>query len=129
MTKNAFDIVKVVGLALPKVAFSTKYDGSPVLKVCGVFMAGIAMHPSAEPETLIVRCGFEERQNFIADAPETFYLTNYYQKYPLVLVRLSRVEPDALHDLLSVSWKMTIAKLPKRAGQPMDRYLPNWRSV
>ena len=41
----AFDIVRTVGLALPDVEATTKYDGSPVLKVDGMFMAGLATHP------------------------------------------------------------------------------------
>jgi len=106
----AFDIVRTIGLALPDVEATTKYDGSPVLRVDGIFMAGLAMHRSAEPETLVVRAGLEERERLVEDAPETYYLTDYYRSYPLVLVRLSRVEPDALHDLLSVSWRMTAAK-------------------
>ena len=129
MAKHAFEIVKVVGLALPNVALSAKYDGSPVLNVYGVFMAGIAMHPSAELETLVIRYGLEERANLIADAPGTFYITSYYKRYPLVLVRLPRIEPDALHELLSVSWRMTMAKVPKRAGQSTNGYLPNRRSI
>ena len=48
---NAFDIVKKVGVALPHVEATTRYDGSPVLKVAGVFMAGLASHSSAEPNT------------------------------------------------------------------------------
>ena len=72
--------------------------------------------PSAEPDTLVVRCGLEEREWLLADAPETYYLTDYYRKYPLVLVRLSRVDRDAVHDLLSVSWRMTKAKT--RTGRP-----------
>jgi hypothetical protein len=50
------------------------------------------------------------------DAPETYYLTDYYRTYPLVLVRLSSVRPDALHDLLSVSRQMTMAKSRKRSA-------------
>jgi hypothetical protein len=77
---------------------------------------------SAELGTLVVRAGFEEREKLLEDAPETYYLTDYYRHYPLVLVRLSRVEPDALHDLLSVSWRMTTAKSqesrPKLAKGP-----------
>ncbi len=111
---GAFDIVRTVGLALPDVEVTTKYDGSPVLKVDGMFMAGLATHPSAEPDTLVVRAGLEDRERLVEDAPETYYLTDYYRSYPLVLVRLSRVEPDALHDLLSVSWRMTTAKERKR---------------
>jgi hypothetical protein len=114
----AFEIVRTVGLALPDVEAATKYDGSPVLRVDGIFMAGLATHPSAEPETLVVRAGLEERERLVEDAPETYYLTDYYRSYPLVLVRLSRVEPDALHDLLCVSWRMTTAKARKRSPPP-----------
>ena len=119
----AFDIVRTVGLALPDVEAATKYDGSPVLRVDGIFMAGLAMHPSAEPETLVVRAGLEERERLVEDAPETYYLTDYYRSYPLVLVRLSRVEPEALHDLLSVSWRMTIAKARSRRPSLSERSL------
>src|SRR5258705_12919193 len=107
---DVFEIVRTVGLALPDVEATTRYDGSPVLKRGGSFMAGLASHPSAEPDTLVVRAGYEEREWLMEDAPETYYLTDYYRNYPLVLVRLSHVEPDALHDLLSVSWRMTMAK-------------------
>jgi hypothetical protein len=95
---------------LPDVEATTKYDGSPVLKLNGCFMAGLATHPSAEPDTLVVGVGYEEREWLITDAPETYYLTDYYRSYPLLLVR------DALHDLLSVSWRLTSLKVPKRSG-------------
>ena len=81
-----------------------------MLKLGGCFMAGLASHPSAEPGTLVVRSDIEERDWLIQDAPETYYLTDYYRRYPLVLVRLACVDRDALHDLLSVSWRLTLAK-------------------
>ncbi len=56
---DVFDAVRTVGLALPDVEETTKYDGSPVLKVGGSFMAGLATHHSAEPATLVVRFGLE----------------------------------------------------------------------
>ena len=104
----------MVGLALPDVEATTKYDGSPVLKVGGTFMAGLTTHRSAEPETLVVRVGFEERECLLEDAPETYYLTDYYRRHPVVLVRLSRIDRDALRDLLSVSWRLTLPKARKR---------------
>src|SRR6185369_15445687 len=106
----AFEIVRTVGLALPDVEATTKYDGSPVLKLGGCFMAGLATHPSAEPDTLVLRSAFDDRERLIEDAPETYYVTDYYRRYPLVLVRLSHIDCDALSDLLSVSWRMTLAK-------------------
>jgi hypothetical protein len=117
---NTFEMVMAVGLTLPDVEATTKYDGSPMLKVGGSFMAGLATHPSAEADTLVVRHGLEEREQLIEDAPETYYLTDYYRPYPLILARLSRIEPDALRDLLSVSWRLTVAKIRKR-GEPGRR--------
>jgi hypothetical protein len=77
-------------------------------------MAGLASHPSAEPDTLVVRSDFEERAYLLEDAPETYYLTDSYENYPVVLVRLSQVNEDALRDLLSVSRRLTVAKARKR---------------
>ncbi len=111
---DAFEIVRRVGLALPDVEAATKYDGSPVLKLGGCFMAGLAMHRSAEPDTLVVRTDLADRELLIEDAPETYYVTDYYRNYPVVLVRLSRVDRDALSDLLSVSWHLTAAKARTR---------------
>ena len=111
---DAFEIVRNVGLRLPDVEAAIRYDGSPVLKLGGCFMAGLATHRSAEPHTLVVRAGYEEREWLIEDAPETYYLTDYYRRYPLLLVRLSRVDRDALHDLLSVSWRLTSPKTRNR---------------
>jgi hypothetical protein len=111
---DPFDQVRRAGLALPGVEAATRYDGSPVLKAGGCFMAGLASHPSAEPGTLVVRIGFEERQWLLEDASDTYYLTDDYRKHPVVLVRLSRIDRDALRDLLSVSWRLTMAKARKR---------------
>jgi hypothetical protein len=110
---DPFEIVRIVGLSLPEVETATKYDGSPLLTLGGCFLAGLATHPSAEPETLVVRHGLEEREQLIEDAPETYYMTDYYRPYPLVLVRLSRIEPDALRDLLTVSRRLTSTKVRK----------------
>jgi hypothetical protein len=105
-----FDEVKAIALRLPDVEASIRYDGSEVLKAGGSFMAGIATDESAEADSLVVRCEYDDRQLMLEDAPETYYLTEYYAKYPLVLVRLSDVTEDALRDLLSVSRKMALEK-------------------
>jgi hypothetical protein len=111
--QDAFEVVRTVGLALPEVEAVTKYDGSPMLQRGGAFMAGLATHPSAEPGTLVVRADLEERELLLEDAPETYYLTEYYRRYPLVLVRLARIDRDALRDLLAVSWRLTAEKARK----------------
>jgi hypothetical protein len=110
---DSFARVRAVGLTFPDVEAGIRYDGSPVLKARGCFMAGLATHESAEPDTLLVRIGFDERPYLLEDAPDTYYVTDYYRKYPVVLVRLGAVDADALRDLLSGSWRLTIAKTGK----------------
>jgi len=112
--RDPFEQVRKVGLALPGVEAATKYDGSPVLKVGGCFMAGLAMDPSAEPDSLVVRVGLEEREWLLEDAPETYYITDYHRPYPVVLARLARLDRDALRDLLTVSRRLALAKTRKR---------------
>lgn len=115
---HAFGLVRDVGLALPDVVAATRYDGAPVLKVRGCFMAALASHPSAEPSTLVVRCDPDERQWLLDDAPETYYVTDYYRKYPVVLVRLSQIDRDALRDLLAVSRQLTLEKSGRGVRRP-----------
>jgi hypothetical protein len=117
---DPFALVRAVGLTLPEVEAMTRYDGSPVLKARGCFMAGLATHESAEPGTLVVRMGEQERTYLLEDAPDTYYLTAYYRRYPIILVRLGTVNRDALRDLLSVSWRLTMAKArkPRRKAGP-----------
>jgi hypothetical protein len=111
-----FDDVRSIGLTLRGVTAAVKYDGTPVLQVGGCFMAGLAGHSSAEPESLVVRCEIDEREWLLADAPETYYVTEYYQPYPVVLARLARLDREALRDLLMVSHRLTIAKVRPRTS-------------
>jgi hypothetical protein len=106
----SFDAVKRVGLTLPGVEATIRYDGSPTLKAGGCFMAGLATHQSAEPDSLVVRMNPADRHALLEDAPETYYVTEFYERHPIVLARLSRLDHDALHDLLSVSWRLTMTK-------------------
>jgi hypothetical protein len=119
---QVFNVVKELGCSLPNVEATTRYDGSPVLKAHGVFMAGLAMHASAEPDTLVVRAEFEEREGLLEDAPDTYYITDYYRRYPVVLVRLSLLNRDVLRELLTGSWRLTVEK--RRRGRATLTKMP-----
>jgi hypothetical protein len=117
---GAFQAVISVGVTLPGVEAGTKYNGSPVLRVGGCFMAGLATHPSAEAGTLVVRSGLEERDRLLEEAPDTYYLTDYYSRHPVILARLAKLGRDALRDLLSVSRRLTLPKT-RRQREPGRR--------
>ena len=104
-----FDTVREIGLGLPDVEESTTY-GSPSLKVRGKLLTCLAIHKSAEPDSLAVRIDFEQRAELISADPNTYYLTDHYVDYPVVLVRLRRIHLDALRDLLDAAWRFVSAK-------------------
>ncbi len=109
--KIDFDTVRRIGLALPGVEESTMY-GSPALKVRGKLLACIAINKSAEPNSLALSVDSDDRAELIAGAPDVYYLTDHYVNYPVVLVRLSRIDPDTLRDLLGMAWRFVTAKAP-----------------
>jgi hypothetical protein len=117
MPPDPFQVVSAVGLSLPDVEVTRKYDGSLVLKAAGCFVAGLATHRSAEPDTLVVRVALEERAWLLDEAPDTYYVTDYYRPYPVVLVRLAHITRDAMRDLLSVSRRMALAKAKRRGSR------------
>lgn len=118
MAKNkvTIDTVRKMGMALPGVEESTAY-GSPALKVRGKLLACIPVHRSAERASLAVRIAFEDRAALMAADPEVYYLTEHYVEHPVVLARLSRIQPEALQDLLAMGLRFVTAK----AGVPAFR--------
>jgi hypothetical protein len=110
---RAFALVEHIGSSLPNVEAVTRYDGARVLVTNGVFTAGLARHVSVEPNTLVVRADIEDRDRYIDEAPDIYYVTDYYRPYPLVLVRLSRIPADALRDLLSLARQHVLTHSPR----------------
>ena len=79
----------------------------------------MASHKSAEPNTLVVRIGIDQRDAMIADDPQTYYLKPHYVAYPCVLVRLSAISRDALTDLLQAGWRYVDASpAGRRSARP-----------
>jgi hypothetical protein len=103
--RASFEKVRRLGLRLPGVEESTTY-GKPSLKVRGKMFVCMASHKSAEPGSLAVRIDFEQRGEMLAADPATYYITDHYRNYPAVLVRLARVKPDVLCDLLGMAYRL-----------------------
>lgn len=111
-----------VALTLPEVELTTRHDGSPVLKLRGCFMARPALHPSADADSVVVRADPDTRALWLADAPDAYYVTEYYGRHPVVLVRIARLDVLSLRDVLATSWRLTALKArPARAGRCADR--------
>jgi len=104
-----FETVRNIGLSLPGVEESTGY-GRPALKVHGKLLACIPANRSAEPNSLVVCVDREDRAELLDAEPDVYYVTDHYTGYDTVLVRLSRVSADLLHDILRMAHKFVTAK-------------------
>jgi len=112
-----FETVRAIGLKLAGAEAGTTY-GSPALIVNGRMFTCMAINKSAEPDTLAVHVPLEQRNELLAEAPDTYYLTDHYADYPIVLVRLARVRRDALADLLKMAHRFVAAeKRPVRKAR------------
>jgi hypothetical protein len=117
---NSFKTVESIGRTLADVEVTTTW-GKPTLKVRGKMFACIASHKSAEPNTLVIMMDFADRDALIEDDPGTYYLKEHYMNYPCVLVRLSRVRADALHDLITGAHRLMSAKMGKQSTRRRRR--------
>jgi hypothetical protein len=105
--KISFGTVRKLGLQLPDVEEGMGY-GKPSLKVGGKMFVCLPSHKSAEPGSLVVRTDFEQRAELLAGDPEVYYITDHYRNYPAVLVRMSRITPDVLTDLLGMAYRFVL---------------------
>jgi hypothetical protein len=111
-----FEAVRKMALALDNVEEGTSY-GTPAFKVRGALMARLRDDLGA----LVVRMGMEERQELMAADPETYFITDHYLDYPWILVKLARVHPDAMRDLLRGAWRSAAAEKKGAGGTKRRR--------
>ena len=100
-----FETVCELARELPGAEESTSY-GTPAFKVKGKLFARFHQ----DGESLVVGVDFDEREEMMQADPEKFYITDHYRNYPWILVRLSKVRPDELRDLLLGSWRRAAPK-------------------
>jgi hypothetical protein len=111
-----FKAVRTAAAGLPDVEVTTSW-GAPALKVRGTMFVCQAINKAAEPNTLVVRMDTAQRDALIEEDPDVYYLKEHYVDYPCVLVRLSRVHPDALRDLVQTAYRFVSAKRPQRRSR------------
>lgn len=90
-----FGEVTKIALSLENLEQSTSY-GTAAFKAGKKLIARL----KEDGETLVVATTFEEREAMMDEEPQTYFITEHYRNYPLVLVRLSRVSVDVMRDLL-----------------------------
>lgn len=109
----SYDTVRRLALALPKVVEGTCY-GTPSLHVGRALLARLR----EDGETLVLKVEPALREQLFASEPDTFYTTDHYRDYPVMLINLLAVRESALPALVEGAWR-TVA--PKRLLAAFDQ--------
>jgi hypothetical protein len=99
------ETVRQLALALPGVEEGLSY-GTPAFRVGKTLLA--RMHQDGE--ALVLKMDFLARDTLMQADPDTFFITDHYQGYPWVLVRLSSVRREQLRALLDDAWRSAAPK-------------------
>ena len=108
-SRVTFATVREMALSLDGVEEGTSY-GTPAFRVYGTLFVRLR----EDPDSLVIRMDADDRKELMAADPDTYYITDHYRNYPWMLIRLSRVHPDALRDLLHMAWRFAA---PKKRGK------------
>ena len=82
-------------------------------------LAGASVASAGEDGvTLVVKCGFDDRDFRMAADPATFFTTDHYRGYPTVLINLATVTRADLHDVLEQAWRINAPKRLLAQYQP-----------
>ena len=120
--KDYFARVRRLGLKLADVEEGTSW-GSPALTVRGKMFACVPTNKQAEPESVVFRLSFVERDLRLDAEPDHYYLKPHYVNYPCVLARVKRLNDGALKELLETSWRFvqTTGRASKAGSQSRRR--------
>jgi hypothetical protein len=105
--------VVAAGRALPEVEEGTWYR-TPSLRVRKKSFCRM----KEDGETLVVRVvDLEDKEALLRGDPDVFFTTPHYDGYAYVLVRLDRVDPGQLAELLEDAWRISA---PARLVSALD---------
>jgi hypothetical protein len=100
-----FATVRRLALALPSVEEGTSY-GTPGFRAAGKFLARLR----DDGATLVVRIDYDTRDALMQADPKTFFITEHYQGYPALLIRLETVRSEVLQKVLEEAWRFVAPK-------------------
>ena len=101
-----YDDVRDCALSLPGSFEKVSYGGQPSWRTKQRMFAWIRH----DPEALVVWVETEEEKLALIDSePSKFFTISHYDGHPIVLVRLSEVDPEEAAELVTESWRQRAA--------------------
>ena len=124
----SFADVRRIALALPETSERPSHGGTPAWRVKGKLFAwerplrrsDLRALGDTAPDGPLLGVQVEDlgaKEALLASEPEIFLTTPHFDGYAIVLVRLDRIPPEELEELIVEAW---LLRAPRRVAQ---RYL------
>ena len=94
------ETVREIALALPDAQTKLSY-GTEAYYVRRRLFARML----EDDDLVVIKIEPEYRETLTKTEPETFFVTDHYREHPMMIVRLSKVEPAELRELLREAWE------------------------
>ena len=95
------ETVRELALAMPKTEERPCY-GTPAFYVRKKIFARLL----EDGDSVVVRIDCDRREVLMKANPKVFSVTDHYRNHPMMIVRLSAVDPADLRELLAEAWQM-----------------------
>ncbi len=92
--------VRQLALALPKAEERPSY-GTPGFFVCKKIFARLL----PDEDLVVLKIDFDRRDVLMKSDPKSYFITDHYRNYPMMIVRLSSVDRPELKELLENAWQ------------------------
>ena len=99
---SKWEDVIAIARELPAVEVSTWYR-TPGLKVAG---KGFARLRTEAEGGLVLMCSLEEKERLLESGEPAYYTTPHYDGYGAILIDLSKIDQDALRELVVQAWRI-----------------------
>ncbi|OZI09649.1 hypothetical protein BWI93_02955 [Siphonobacter sp. BAB-5385] len=112
-----YDTVRSLALEYPHVTEGLAY-GTPSLHLGRKLLGRL----QEDGQTLAIKLNPEERETYLEQAPDTFFLTDHYRNHPVILVDLTLVRLEDVELLLEKAWRfLASARQVKAYGQRVGK--------
>jgi hypothetical protein len=93
--------VRRIALALPKTEERSCY-GTPGFYVGKKIFARLL----EDGDSVVLKIDYDRRDVLMKADPRTYFITDHYRNYPMLIVRLSAVDAADLRELLETAWQI-----------------------
>lgn len=67
--------------------------------ICGERYSPVCLRTLEDGDSVVVKIDYDDREHRMKTDPKTFFITDHYRNYPMMIARLSAIDAEVLREL------------------------------